>query len=98
MDQSSPVHFCDPRNPEVRRALPYHIVAPMSYGYLYEALQVQGTAPSHLLMASHYGFQVVHPGYVCPEDGPASEAQAQESIQCREALDGYVLDMDVRNA
>ncbi len=49
-------------------------------------------------MASHYGFQVVRPGYICPEDGPVSEAQAQESIQCGEALDDYILDTDVTKA
>ncbi len=53
-DQSSPVHFCDPRQSEVSRALPYHGVAPMSYEYPYWAGQAQETISSRLLMASHY--------------------------------------------
>ncbi len=97
-DQSSPIHFCDPRHSEVSQALPYHVVAPMSYEYPYWAGQAQKTVMSCLLIANHYGFQVVHPGYVCSEDGSVSEAQAQESIQCGEALDDFMLDTEVRKA
>ncbi len=97
-DHSSPVHFCDPRQSEVIRALPYHVVAPMSYEYPYWAGQAQETISSHLLMASHYGFQVVCPGYLCPEDGPTPEDQTEECIQNGEALDDYILDTDVRKA
>ncbi len=61
-EHSSPVHFCDPRQAEVIRALPYHVVAPMSYEYPYWAGQAQETISSRLLMASHYGFQVVRTG------------------------------------
>ncbi len=97
-EQSSPVHFCDPRQAEVIRALPYHVVAPMSYEYPYWAGQAQETISSRLLMASHYGFQVVRPGYLCPGDGPTPEDQTEECIQSGEALDDYILDMDVRKA
>ncbi len=49
-------------------------------------------------MASHYGFQVVRPRYLCPEDGPAPKDQAEEYIQSGEASDDYILDTDVRKA
>ncbi len=90
-DHSSPVHFCDPRQSEVIRALPYHVVAPMSYEYPYWAGQAQETVSSRLLMASHYGSQVVRPGYLCPEDGPTPEDQTEECIQNVEALGPWVM-------
>ncbi len=51
-DHSSPVHFCDPRQSEVIRALPYHVVAPMSYehsGYLLKGERKQSRGRQKLL-------------------------------------------------
>ncbi len=67
-------------------AVPYHVVAPMAWEYLYALSQAQESLLGRLKMASLYGIKVLHPSYTsatsCPEPVETLDTPEMKKAAC----------------
>ncbi len=91
---TSPVHF-GYRVRSVTLALPYCIVGPMAWEYLYQHGQAQEDLPDHLTMASLYEMWVVRPGYQSAFHRSATVERTQATCNHGETYWHHFSDIDL---
>ncbi len=75
--------------------VPYPVVGPMAWEYLYHSGQAQEDLPDRLVPASLYGLKVARPGYCSADAKPATATQALAAFDSGKGFVDHVCDTDV---
>ncbi len=76
-------------------AVPYHVVGPMAWEYLYHSGQAQEDLPDRLVPASLYRLKVTRPGYCSADAKPATTMEALAIFESGKGFVDHVCDTDV---
>ncbi len=92
--EDSPVNFSY-RVDSATYVVPYHVVGPMTWEYLYHSGKAQEDLADRLIPASLYGLKVTRPGYRSADAKPATTKEAQAAYDSGRGFLDHVSDTDV---